>query len=158
MSLEKMLVKLEEIKKEAKELKQNRQKLKELKESKLSYWMPKAQTVVNKYVRLRDKDEGCISCETPSTWQGQWHASHYRSVGSAPHLRFDERNVHKSCSVCNNHLSGNQINYRIRLVQKFGIEFVESLEADQQPKHFTVDDIKQIIETYKAKCKDMEKD
>jgi hypothetical protein len=123
-----------------------------------SYWLKKAQTVVNRYTRLRDKDEGCVSCDKPSTWQGQWHASHYRSVGSAPHLRFDERNVHKSCSVCNNHLSGNQINYRIRLVQKFGIEFVESLEADHKPKHFTVDDIKGIIETYKQKCKDMEKD
>jgi hypothetical protein len=35
---------------------------------------------------------------------------------------------------------------------------VEALEANQEPKNYTVDDIKQIIETYKAKCKDIQKD
>jgi hypothetical protein len=35
---------------------------------------------------------------------------------------------------------------------------VEALEANQEPKHYTVDEIKKIIETYKQKCKDMEKD
>jgi hypothetical protein len=33
------------------------------------------QVIVNKYVRLRDKDKGCISCGTPLT--GKYDAGHY---------------------------------------------------------------------------------
>jgi hypothetical protein len=121
-----------------------------------SYWLKKAQTVFNKYIRMRDDNQACISCNRWHT--GQYHAGHFRSVGSAPHLRFNELNCHRQCSVCNNHLSGNQLNYRKGLIDKIGIGAVEALEANQEPKNYTVDDIKQIIETYKAKCKDMEKD
>jgi hypothetical protein len=121
-----------------------------------SYWLKKAQTVFNKFIRMRDDNQACISC---GRWHnGQYHAGHFRSVGSAPHLRFNELNCHRQCSVCNNHLSGNQLNYRKRLIAKIGIGAVEALEANQEPKNYTVDDIKQIIETYKAKCKDIEKD
>jgi hypothetical protein len=120
-----------------------------------SYWLKKAQTVFNKFIRMRDGNQACISCNRWHT--GQYHAGHFRSVGSAPHLRFNELNCHRQCSVCNNHLSGNQLNYRKGLIDKIGIGAVEALEANQEPKNYTVDDIKQIIETYKAKCKDIEK-
>lgn len=85
------------------------------------------QQVFNKYVRLRDAGDGCISCNKPASWHGQWHASHYRSVGAAPHLRFHLWNVHKACSVCNNHLSGNRVEYTPRLKQKIGDEKFEWL-------------------------------
>jgi hypothetical protein len=142
------------LKKEAKDLKQNRQKLKELKESKLSYWIPKAQFWFNKYIRMRDVNNPCISCNGWHT--GQYHAGHYRSVGSAPHLRFSELNCHRQCSVCNNHLSGNLIKYRVGLVEKIGTEKVEQLENDNTAKHYTIDEIKEIKAYYKAKCKELE--
>ena len=65
-------------------------------------YLREAQAVINRYVRLRDSRLGCVSCERPATWQGQWHASHYRSRGAAPHLRFNLHNIHKACSICNN--------------------------------------------------------
>jgi hypothetical protein len=142
------------LKKEAKDLKQNRQKLKELKESKLSYWIPKAQFWFNKYIRMRDVNNPCISCNGWHT--GQYHAGHYRSVGSAPHLRFNELNCHRQCSVCNNHLSGNLIKYRVGLVEKIGTEKVEQLENDNTAKHYTIDDVKKLEAYYKAKCKELE--
>jgi len=144
------------LKKEAKELKQNRKKLKELKESKLSYWMPKAQFWFNKFIRMRDDNQSCISCQKPM--HKKINAGHFRSVGSSPHLRFNENNCHAQCEHCNNYLSGNIGNYRINLIKKIGELKVIELECDNKPKHYTVDDIKQIIETYKAKCKDIEKD
>ena len=66
-----------------------------------------AQAVINRYVRLRDAHLGCISCDKPASWGGQWHCSHFRSVGAAAHLRFNLWNMNKSCSQCNAHLSGN---------------------------------------------------
>lgn len=118
-----------------------------------SEWLKDAQVVFNKFIRMRDEKLGCCSCEKSSWWDGQWHASHYRSVGSSPELRFVELNVHKACSVCNNHLSGNLINYRIKLIDKIGLQAVEWLEGKHEPKKYTIDDIKSIISLYKAKIK-----
>lgn len=39
-----------------------------------------AQAVINRYVRLRDAHLGCISCDKPASWGGQWHCSHFRET------------------------------------------------------------------------------
>jgi hypothetical protein len=120
-----------------------------------SDWLKDAQTIFNKFIRLRDEHNPCISCGRYHT--GQYHAGHYRSVGSSAHLRFSELNCHRQCSVCNNHLSGNIMHYRRGLIAKIGEQAVEQLEADQTPKHYTIDDIKEIIQIYKAKVKELER-
>ena len=78
-----------------------------------------AQTVFNKFIRLRDEKAPCISCGRHH--KGQYHAGHYRSTGACPELRFEELNVHKQCAPCNDHLSWNIVNYRINLIKKIGI-------------------------------------
>lgn len=87
-----------------------------------SKWLGELQTLVNTYVRLRDDKSGCISCDKPFDWNGQWHASHYYSRGHSSSLRFNLWNIHKSCSICNNHLSGNIGEYTPRLINKIGKE------------------------------------
>jgi hypothetical protein len=114
-----------------------------------------AQQAVNAFVRLRDKDKPCISCGRHHG--GQYHAGHYRSVGSAPHLRFNTRQIHKQCQPCNMHLSGNIINYRRSLVDKFGQEYVEQIESDSKVRKFSIDDIKSIKEYYRKMVKRMKK-
>ena len=116
-------------------------------------YLKDAQRFFNKYIRLRDANLPCISCGRFHT--GQYHAGHYRTVGAMPALRFDENNVHKQCSACNNHLSGNIINYRIHLINKIGIEKVEWLEGKHDQKHYTIDDIKAIKVHYKNLIKDL---
>jgi hypothetical protein len=115
------------------------------------------QTVVNKFIRLRDKDEPCISCGRFHS--GQWHAGHYRSRGACPELRFNEDNIHKQCAPCNTHKSGNQAEYRIRLIQKIGLARVEWLERqDHTPLKATFPDVESIkaeIKRYKVKCKEL---
>jgi hypothetical protein len=95
-------------------------------------WLAECQAIVNKIVRLRDKDLGCCSCDRPASWDGQWHASHFRSVGAASALRFHLWNIHKGCSICNNHLSGNLAGYTPRLVAKYGQERVDWLYTQNQ--------------------------
>jgi len=145
--------------KEAKLAKLDRQQHRERKEKlkTLADYKREAQAAVNAYVRLRDAHLGCVSCDKPATWQGQWHASHFRSVGSAPHLRFDLRNIHKACSVCNNWLSGDLLHYRPKLVDRIGLEAVEALEADQEPRHYSVDDLKAIAKEYRAKTRELKR-
>jgi len=106
-----------------------------------------AQTAVNALVRWRDRNDGCISCDKPATWPGQWHASHFISVGACATIRFDMANIHKSCSVCNAHLSGNIGAYRPRLVAKIGQSEVDRLEGWHKPYKHSVEELKSIKES-----------
>lgn len=121
----------------------------------ISFFHKKAQSAFNAFIRERDKGNPCISCGKPDNGQHQRHASHYRSVGACSSLRYDERNVHASCSVCNNYLSGNLANYRVAMIEKFGSELVEWLES--QPKSFkwTREMLEDIEKQYKLKLKQL---
>lgn len=48
--------------------------------------------------------------------------------------------------------------YRRHLIEKIGLEKVEWLEGPHEAKHYSIDEIKQLIATYKAKCKELEKE
>ena len=134
--------------------KENRERLQALKTK--SDWLKEAQVVCNKYIRMRDLKAGygCISCGTKK--QVQYCAGHYRTRKAAPHLRFDERNIHLQCNrYCNKELSGNIINYRPNLIERYGVEFVEAVESDNAPKNYTIDDIKAIKVKYKNMIKEL---
>lgn len=107
-------------------------------------WLKEAQTAVNKLVRARDSEDGCISCDRPATWQGQWHASHFKSVGSSPALRFDLANIHKACSICNNHLSGNIAAYAPRLLVKIGAAEFDRLNGPQPVVKHSIEEAQRI--------------
>lgn len=114
-----------------------------------------AQQAFNAYIRERDRDLPCISCGRQH--QGQWHAGHYRSTGSAPHLRFDERNAHKQCQPCNTHLSGNLIEYRKGLIEKIGLSEVDRLECDQGEGKWSVEELQAMKKDYRKRVRDMKK-
>ena len=115
-----------------------------------------AQAVINRYVRLRDAHLGCISCDKPASWGGQWHCSHFRSVGAAAHLRFNLWNMNKSCSQCNAHLSGNIMVYRPRLVEKIGAEKVAWLECNQDLVRHEIPYLKRLKAVFAKKVKRIE--
>jgi hypothetical protein len=115
-----------------------------------------AQMVFNKYIRERDKDELCISCGLKIN--GVKHASHYLSAGGHSNVRFHEDNVWVSCYKCNVMLSGNQIEYRKRLIKKIGVERVEWLENNGNiVKKWTKEELKLLITEYKQKTKELKK-
>jgi hypothetical protein len=118
----------------------------------------KAQQAFNEYIRWRDQLAGhlCISSGKPLDWSGNAvDAGHYRSVGSAPHLRFDERNCHAQSKQDNRFLSGNAVDYRIGLIARIGQAAVDELESDQSVKKYTVDELKEIKARYRAKTKEL---
>ncbi|SDQ80634.1 Bacteriophage Lambda NinG protein [Pseudomonas lundensis] len=120
--------------------------------------MREAQQAFNEYIRTRDQAAGhfCISSGKPLDWSGNAvDAGHYRSVGSAPHLRFDERNCHAQSKQDNRFLSGNAVDYRIGLIARIGQEAVDALESDQSVRKYTVDEIKAIKAEYRAKTREL---
>lgn len=121
-----------------------------------------AQAAVNEYVRLRDAHLPCISCDsTPNDNDlmtgSRWDAGHYRSVGACPELRFEPLNIHRQCVKCNRNLSGNAVEYRIRLVQRIGAEKVAWLEGLHPPCKYTVEEIKTIKAKYRAMTKELKR-
>lgn len=136
---------------ERREIKVRKEKLK----SRGDY-LREAQQAFNAFIRMRDQLAGyvCISSGRPLDWNGNAvDAGHYRSVGAAPHLRFDERNVHAQSKQDNRYLSGNATDYRIGLIRRIGLAEVEALERDQSVRKYTIDDLKDIAAQYRAKLK-----
>ena len=137
---------------ERKDTKARKEKLKSL-----SQLANEAQREVNRYVRARDFKEGCISCDKPPTWQGQWHASHFRSVGAAKQLRFNLWNINKSCSVCNNWKSGNIGEYAPRLLQKIGPEKYQFLVAQNGCRRYNREYLERLKQVFAKKAKRKER-
>lgn len=118
------------------------------------------QVVFNALVRYRDRNKTCISCPTHlSTLADQpgggYDAGHYRSRGSAPHLRFDLRNCHGQCKKCNRYRAGNAADYRIGLIARIGIYGVIALECDQSGGGWTIPELLAMKADFRAQLKKM---
>ena len=123
-----------------------------------SDWIKDAQREFNRYVRLRDAHLPCICCGLPlgvGEVGGAYDCGHFRSVGSAPHLRFDERNAHAQRKQCNRWGAGRAVDYRIGLIGRLGPEVVAAIESDQSPKHYTIPDLIAIRDKYRAMTKEL---
>ena len=108
------------------------------------------QVIFNKYIRLRDKDKPCISCDRPLI--GKYDAGHFMSCGSHPNLRFMETNVHGQCVHCNQHKHGNIFEYSLRLPKRIGeYEYNGLLAEKDKPLKLTLPEIIELKNYYKAK-------
>lgn len=120
-----------------------------------------AQHAFNAYIRARDAHQPCISCGAPPPDLSRLHAGrdagHYRSVGSASHLRFHEDNVHAQCVHCNQWGAGRAVDYRIGLVARLDLTRVETLEHNNAPHKWTREELIAIRDTYKQKHKEIVK-
>lgn len=118
-----------------------------------------AQREFNAYIRARDAHQPCISCGKPPPDLSGLHAGrdagHYRSVGSASHLRFHEDNVHAQCVHCNQWGAGRAVDYRIGLVARLDLMRVEALENNNTPHKWTHEELRAIRDTYRAKLKEL---
>lgn len=116
----------------------------------------KAQAAFNKFIRARDAGKNCISCNKPlqaTTLGGAFDCGHYRSVGSAVHMRFVEDNAHGQCKHCNRHLAGNHVAYRAGLIWRIGLHSVEQLERDNTLRKYTHEGLQEIAKHYNSEAK-----
>ena len=118
-----------------------------------------AQVAFNAYIRARDSGKPCICCGLPITQEaigGGYDCGHYRSTGSASHLRFHEDNAHGQRKVCNRYGAGRAVDYRIGLIQRIGLARVEALESDNEVRKWDRETLIGIKETYKRKLKELQ--
>lgn len=117
------------------------------------------QVVVNRYIRLRDQYEACISCGAKA---GTYivNAGHYFSAGGHNEMRFEPSNIHAQCDACNdgNRLSGNIHNYRLGLIERYGQKYFDDLcelkaSKDLRKKSYTKEILADIRSEFKDKIK-----
>ena len=146
-----------------------KRKLKLAKETK-QYWIDLIRARLHKWIKIRDKDEPCISCgrydhEIPDAPKGKWDAGHFRSQRAAKQLRFDPLNIHKQCFQCNR---GGEMwskkrdtvsmNYEKNLIKKIGQDKVNDLKFNNKVKRYTLIELKELFEYWDSKLKEAKND
>lgn len=117
---------------------------------------------------------GCISCgDTQESilsaqgWKtgGAFDAGHYLGKGARPELRLVPSNIWLQCKSCNAGSSkfarkGETVSqaFRTGLIARIGLEAVEALEADHQPRKYTVEELKAITAEYRSKTRELKKE
>ena len=139
-----------------KSLRERKAKLKTRRE-----WIAEAQVVVNRVARLRDilAGRGCISCGARPDWRygGSVDAGHFRSVGSAPHMRFYLPNIHLQCKRCNRDLGSNTVEYRKGLVERITINRVEEIESMQWTAKWSIEYLQRLKKVMNKKARRLER-
>ncbi|MBM6442379.1 recombination protein NinG [Pseudomonas sp. MIL9] len=116
---------------------------------------------------------GCISCGgsqesilAAQGWKtgGAFDAGHFLGKGARPELRLIPTNIWLQCKACN---SGSYMHarkgytvsqgFRNGLIARIGLEAVEALEADHEPRKYTVDELKAITAEYRAKTRELKR-
>lgn len=115
-----------------------------------------AQAAFNAFIRARDANQPCICCGLPlgaGEVGGAYDCGHYRSVGSADHLRYNELNAHAQRKQCNRWGAGRAVDYRIGLIARIGLEAVEALESSNDGHKWRREELIEIRDRYRAKTK-----
>lgn len=125
-------------------------------------WMKEAQAAFNAYIRARDYGKPCISSgrmmsDSDLLTGSRTDAGHYRSVGAAAHLRFNLFNCHGQSVKDNRDLSGNAVEYRIRLIDRIGLERVEALERSNDPRTFDIEYLKRVKRIFSRRARHYKK-
>lgn len=154
--------------KQAKAQRADRRKRKDALKTK-GEWAKDAQTSFNRFIRMRDYGEPCISCgasaadvEAAQGWKtgGAWDCGHFLGVGAFPELRWCTWNAHRQCKGCN---SGSHYHakkkrtvsqdYRERLIKKIGQGRVEWLEGPHGPLRPSVEYMKRVKRIFNKRAR-----
>lgn len=92
----------------------------------------------------------CFTCGVPQPWR-EMDAGHFIHRNS---LDFDEFNIHPQCTKCNRYLSGNEIEYTVKMIRLYGQEVVEDLMSRKNDiVRYGIADLLELERFYKQKVK-----
>lgn len=120
-------------------------------------YLNELQDTFNEWVRDRDRDKTCISCE--KKLEGNFDCGHLYSVGGHPGVRFHEHNANGQCRPCNGNFHGSlKDEYERKLIQRIGQEAFDKLKAIRfQSLKLSIPEIIQLIKVYKKKIIEIKK-
>ena len=145
--------------KEISKVKVRKAKKKEKKANSVSVLKKKLWKIVSEYIRRRDSNSEwiwkCCTCtnEKPRKELQAWH---YIPSGSSSKHRYNEFNIHIQCYWCNCGKWWNLIEYRPFMIDKYWLEFTESLfETRNELINLWTVEIKEFIEEYTIKLNNL---
>lgn len=121
------------------------------------YLEAKAQEAINGFVRVRDYEEGCISCDKTRYWDGQWHAGHLIPVGRSSFLRFHLWNINKQCSQCNKHNGGMVAEHERGIVRRYGQARLDFLKSSPRIRRYEDDYLIRMAKIFRRKTRILKK-
>jgi ribosomal protein L29 len=117
--------------------------------------------IFSEYIRLRDADaQGfvfCITCGKPHYWSDghRINCGHFLPRGRKA-TRFDERNCHGQCVMCNKWKSCEWDVYKQRMIELYGKEVVEELKQKSMTGiSYNNNELKEKILEYREKVKQL---
>lgn len=91
----------------------------------LGQYEAEAKKSFQKWIRLRDKEQPCISCSKVSN---EMDGGHFKKAEIYSGVIFHEMNCHSQCRKCNRYLNGNELNYRQGLINRYGLDYATFIE------------------------------
>jgi hypothetical protein len=144
--------------KKDKEWKVKKTKLKKDLET-VSELIKKVEYKFNRYIRLRDLNKPCVSCNKHLKDIRMYHAGHFYSAGHHSSIRFNELNVHGQCVECNVHKHGNGNSYRKLITKRINQDQLKNLDEIANQEHKWVkENLNKLLIIYSLKVKILEKE
>ena len=144
-------------KQKEKKRKEIHKKKKEFRENDRVWLRKEAQRVVNRYARLRDEAERGHVCCTCGITTGKFDAGHFLPTGSYSAVRYVTKQLHLQCQSCNRFNGGMPKEYRVFMIKKYGLKYVEWLESQNKPRSYSSEYLLRLIKIAKKRVKRYEK-
>lgn len=137
---------------EKKKQQEKRLALKEFNQADKSYMFQLAKQVIQKYARMRDYGNDCISCGK-GYFDGQVHGGHFKPAGNNSAIVFNLWNINAQCAQCNSGSmkSGNVTLYEAGLRKKIGDTKVDWLLTQTQTKKHEIDYLQRLVKVFAKK-------
>ncbi|HDS05885.1 MAG TPA: hypothetical protein ENN95_02465 [Deltaproteobacteria bacterium] len=110
--------------------------------------------IFSEYIRRGYSDDKgyctCVTCGKKDHWKNM-QAGHFISRAKKA-IKYDVRNVHCQCPMCNGFKHGNAVEYRKFMLERYGEKTVLQLEyLSRRIYSFKIYELKHLIELYKRK-------
>jgi len=116
-----------------------------------------AQMLINKYARLRDQLENGYRCCTCPHTTGQMDGGHFLPTSGYSAIRYNINQIHQQCKRCNRFNGGMPKEYRVFMINKYGLEYVEKLESTKgELRSYSVEFYQRIIKILRVKIRKLE--
>ena len=144
----------------AKEVKtEQRKALKAFNDSDKTVLKRNAQMLINRYARLRDERErGLVCCSCSHRDSGQFDGGHFLPTSGYSAIRYNTNQIHLQCKNCNRFNGGRPKEYRVFMINKYGLEYVEKLEATKNvTRSYSVEYYQKLIRVVREKTRKLKK-
>ena len=143
-------------KKEAKKKTKARRELKAFNETDKTVLKRNAQMLVNRYARLRDFKENGLRCVTCESVTGKRDGGHFLPTSGYSAIRYNTNQIFQQCVNCNQYNGGKPKEYRVFMINKYGLEYVEKLEATRnESRSYSIEYYQKLIRVVRKKIKKM---